>query len=118
MGIATPFLPTENTSLGRSVDKFDDVADPEDDGEDAALFAEFMRATMVPPRDTVLSATSDAQAGSLLFARIGCVLCHVSAITTASPGTAINGGTFVVPPALGNKVIHPFSDFLLHDVGT
>jgi hypothetical protein len=30
----------------------------------------------------------------------------------------INGGTFVVPAALGNKVIHPFSDFLLHDVGT
>ena len=23
-----------------------------------------------------------------------------------------------MPPALGNKVIHPFSDFLLHDVGT
>jgi len=23
-----------------------------------------------------------------------------------------------VPPALGNKIIHPYSDFLLHDVGT
>jgi CxxC motif-containing protein (DUF1111 family) len=23
-----------------------------------------------------------------------------------------------VPDAVGNKVIHPFSDFLLHDVGT
>jgi CxxC motif-containing protein (DUF1111 family) len=23
-----------------------------------------------------------------------------------------------VPPALGDKIIHPFSDFLLHDVGT
>jgi CxxC motif-containing protein (DUF1111 family) len=22
-----------------------------------------------------------------------------------------------VPPALGNKIIHPYSDFLLHDVG-
>jgi CxxC motif-containing protein (DUF1111 family) len=30
----------------------------------------------------------------------------------------INGGAFTVPPALGSKVIHPFSDFLLHDVGT
>jgi CxxC motif-containing protein (DUF1111 family) len=29
-----------------------------------------------------------------------------------------NGGTFIVPPALGSKVIHPYSDFLLHDVGT
>ena len=23
-----------------------------------------------------------------------------------------------MPPALGGKVIHPFSDFLLHDIGT
>jgi CxxC motif-containing protein (DUF1111 family) len=39
-------------------------------------------------------------------------------IQTAPPGTVINGGTFTVPPALGNKLIHPYSDFLLHDVGT
>jgi CxxC motif-containing protein (DUF1111 family) len=25
---------------------------------------------------------------------------------------------FVVPEALGNKIIHPFGDFLLHDIGT
>ena len=37
---------------------------------------------------------------------------------TAPPGTRINGGQFVVPEALGNKIIHPYSDFLLHDVGT
>jgi len=30
----------------------------------------------------------------------------------------MNGGTFTVPPALGNQVIHPYSDFLLHNVGT
>lgn len=24
----------------------------------------------------------------------------------------------MVPEALGNKIIHPFSDFLLHDIGT
>jgi CxxC motif-containing protein (DUF1111 family) len=30
----------------------------------------------------------------------------------------MNGGRFIVPEALGNKIIHPFSDFLLHDVGT
>jgi len=30
----------------------------------------------------------------------------------------INGGAFTVPNALGNKRIHPFSDFLLHDIGT
>lgn len=25
---------------------------------------------------------------------------------------------YVVPEALGNKIIHPYGDFLLHDVGT
>ena len=30
----------------------------------------------------------------------------------------INGGAFVVPDALGNKIIHPYGDFLLHDIGT
>jgi CxxC motif-containing protein (DUF1111 family) len=31
---------------------------------------------------------------------------------------AFNGGAFTVPAALGSKVIHPYSDFLAHDVGT
>ena len=30
----------------------------------------------------------------------------------------VNGGTLTVPHALGNKIIHPFGDFLLHNVGT
>jgi len=50
--------------------------------------------------------------------RIGCSTCHVESITTAAPGTVVNGGAFTVPDALGNKVIHPFGDFLLHDVET
>jgi CxxC motif-containing protein (DUF1111 family) len=30
----------------------------------------------------------------------------------------INGGAYTVPDAIGNKVFHPYGDFLLHDVGT
>ena len=37
---------------------------------------------------------------------------------TAPAGTKIDGGTFTIPEALGDKVFHPYSDFLLHDVGT
>ena len=54
----------------------------------------------------------------LLFNQVGCAVCHVSSITTAAPGTSINGGTFIVPAALGNKIVHPYSDFLLHNIGT
>jgi CxxC motif-containing protein (DUF1111 family) len=118
MGITSPLQPTENTSLGRSVAEFDDAPDPEDIDGDVLSFAQFMRSTKVPPRDTALAATADAQAGSELFDQIGCNICHVRNITTAATGTVINGGSFTVPRALGGKVIHPFSDFLLHDVGT
>jgi CxxC motif-containing protein (DUF1111 family) len=77
-----------------------------------------MRATKAPARDATIAATEDAQAGDTLFHQVGCAVCHVDTITTAMPGTTINAGTFVVPDALGNKIIHPFGDFLLHDIGT
>jgi CxxC motif-containing protein (DUF1111 family) len=119
MGVTSDLQPTENTSMGRSVADHDDVPDPEDAGNvDVLQFAEFMRATKAPPRDTGLAATANARAGSQLFDQIGCNICHTRSITTAPAGTRINGGTFTVPAALGNKIIHPFSDYLLHDVGT
>ncbi len=42
----------------------------------------------------------------------------MSTFVTAAPGSILNAGAFTVPDALGNKRIHPYSDFLLHDVGT
>jgi CxxC motif-containing protein (DUF1111 family) len=109
---------TENTSNGRSVAPYDHVADPEDDGRDIESVARFMRATKAPPRDAALAATPDGRAGARLFEQIGCALCHTPTLVTAPEGTPINGGTYTVPAALGNKVFHPFGDFLLHDVGT
>lgn len=80
--------------------------------------AQFIRGTKVPPRDEVLAETAEAEAGHEIFERIGCNTCHVETMVSAPAGSVINGGTFTVPEALGNKVFHPFSDFLLHDVGT
>src|SRR3989454_11049243 len=76
-----------------------------------------MRATKAPSRDARLAATASAQAGASLFDSIGCDTCHIATLTTAPTGTLINGGAFSVPAALCNKIIHPYSDFLLHDVG-
>ncbi len=90
----------------------------EDPENDIDVFARFMRATKAPARDARLAATNDAIVGGQLFDSIGCDICHIQTLTTAAAGTQINGGAFVVPPALGSKIIHPFSDFLLHDVGT
>jgi CxxC motif-containing protein (DUF1111 family) len=118
VGITSPLQPTENTSNGRPVAAFDTVADPEDTGVDTAKFALYMRSLKAPAVDVAQAATTSAQRGSAMFDASGCAICHVRSINTAPAGTAINGGAYTVPPALGDKTIHPYSDFLLHDVGT
>ena len=124
MGITSPLQPREQTSLGRSVAFADTVADPEDTGgeeghgEDVEAFTRFMRSTKAPPRNSAMVLDDATDPGSLLFNSLQCSVCHVRSITTAPVGSVINGGTFVVPVALGDKIIHPFSDFLLHDIGT
>jgi CxxC motif-containing protein (DUF1111 family) len=118
MGITTPLFPDENTSVGRFVGfgtPFDPVPEPEDDGVDVVAFANFMRSTKAPARGPITPAVT---AGENLFNQVGCSGCHVASIRTAAPGTLINGGALRVRPALGNKIIHPYSDFLVHDIGT
>jgi CxxC motif-containing protein (DUF1111 family) len=117
MGITNRLRPKDVTAVLKT------TTDPEDQPDSLGLadidhFAQFIRGTMVPPRDTVLAATPAALKGGELFQRVGCSVCHVESITTAPVGTVIDGGMFTVPEALGDKVIHPFSDFLLHDIGT
>jgi len=119
MGITNPFDgnggTVENNSLGQSVAAFDLVADPEDDGLDVEAFANFMRATRAPGRGPI---TAAVLRGDALFQQAACSICHTPSIVTLPPGAVINGGAFTVPAALGNKRIRPFSDFLLHDIGT
>lgn len=78
----------------------------------------FLRSTEPVAPDPERTATESARAGSKIFDQIGCSLCHVRTLKTAPPGTKMNGGTLIVSARLGNKEIHPFSDYLLHDVGT
>ncbi len=117
MGVTNRLRPTDVTTVLKT------TKDPEDLPDDLGLadidhFAQFIRGTMVPPRDAALAATPAAIRGGELFRRVGCGVCHVESITTAPAGTVIDGGMFVVPEALGDKIIHPFGDFLLHDIGT
>ena len=92
--------------------------------EDIDHFTQFIRGTKAPPRDAKLAASPDAVAGKHIFDAVGCGVCHVDKIVTAAAGTLIAsgplipGGAFAVPEALGNKIIHPYSDFLMHDIGT
>jgi len=117
MGITNRLRPTDVTTVLKT------TKDPEDVPDELGLadidhFAQFIRGAMVPPRDTALAATPVAIRGGELFRRVGCGVCHVESIITAPAGTVIDGGMFIVPEALGDKLIHPFGDFLLHDIGT
>ncbi len=117
-GITNRLFSGDSTSLCDTVPDIEDKTDPATGLQDIDKFASFIRSTKVPPRDSTLAATADAQQGARIFHAIGCDICHDSSITTAAAGTPINGGALSVPDALGNKVIHPYSDFLLHNVGT
>ncbi len=117
MGVTSKLLPTDVTSV------CDTAPDPEDRPDatgtaDLDRFARFIRATKAPPRDARLAATAEARNGSTLFESIGCAVCHAPRLTTAPPGTPLFGGAYRVPAALGNRTIHPYSDYLMHDVGT
>jgi CxxC motif-containing protein (DUF1111 family) len=117
VGISNRLKPTDTTTVCKT------TKDPEDQQDKTGLFAidhfaQFIRGTLVPPRDPVLVKEPDVKAGEAIFAKVECSICHVPKMVTDPPGTVINGGTFTIPDALGNKIIHPFSDFLLHDVGT
>jgi CxxC motif-containing protein (DUF1111 family) len=106
MGITSPNFQRENCPNGDCslLSRCDLTPEPEDNGEGVAAFAAFMRLLAPPPRGRI---TADVEAGEEIFTRLGCAGCHVPTWTTgSSPVAALNGVTF-----------HPYSDFLLHDMG-
>jgi CxxC motif-containing protein (DUF1111 family) len=121
IGITNRLFRRENTCNGIVVEGgvFDgNPVEPggvEDTANDIDAFTQFIRCTKAPPRGPI---TAQVTSGQTLFTQIGCAVCHVATITTVPAGTIINGGAFTVPAALGDKNIHPFGDYLLHDIGT
>ncbi|HEU4727819.1 MAG TPA: di-heme oxidoredictase family protein, partial [Kofleriaceae bacterium] len=77
--------------------------------EDVDLFTEFMTFLAPPPVDPTLDSTTAQQALSIAQ-RIGCTGCHYAGAFT-TPAVTYNG----VP---ANMQFFPFSDFLVHDMGT
>jgi CxxC motif-containing protein (DUF1111 family) len=117
MGITNRLQPDEVAKLCNTAAEPNDKPGP-DGLSDIDHFARFIRATKAPARDAQLAGSNAAVQGLALFNKIGCSICHVASQTTAPAGTKINGGTFTIPAALGSTTIHPWSDFLMHDVGT
>ena len=107
MGITSPLFPNENCPGGdcTMMAKFNprpDLNDP--DGADVIAFANFMTFLAPPPRGPQTFATARGEA---VFEKIGCAVCHVATLVTGANAV----------PALHRKAFHPYSDFLLHDMG-
>jgi CxxC motif-containing protein (DUF1111 family) len=105
MGITNPEFPNENLPQGdEDALKFNPVPGLQDDGEGVDLFTDFMTFLGPPPRGPT---NSETKAGEKVFLNIGCANCHTPTHQTG----------FSPVQALSNKTFHPFSDFLLHDMG-
>ncbi len=54
--------------------------------------------------------------GEKMFYQAKCHLCHVTTLHTRARGASLLAGTEL--PWLGSQTIHPYSDYLLHDMGS
>lgn len=106
LGITSPMFPDEQLPEGDAAQLTgcDLVPGLEDDGSAAQHAADFMRllAPVAP-----LAQNEAARAGDRLFGKLGCDSCHVRTLETGPHAVG----------ALSSKKYHPYSDFLLHDMG-
>ena len=107
LGVTSPDFPDENCPSGNCDElRFNPSPGLNDGGEDIRAVADFMRFLAPPPRSRPI--TAEVVAGEAIFQRIGCAACHVPELQTgANPN-----------PALDRVTYAPYSDFLLHDMGS
>ena len=98
----------EGSMMGLSYEQLDCTTE---DMENVDLY---MQCLAVPARRNVND--PDVIAGEKLFYKAGCHLCHVTTLHTKPRGSTLLAGTDI--PWLGGQTIHPYSDYLLHDMGS
>lgn len=110
LGITSPLVPDEQAPGGdpARLEGCDLTPDPEDDGASVRASADFMRwLAPVAPAEPAPHLAAAVRAGDRAFSRIGCDGCHVRTLTSGEHES----------PALSRRRYHPYSDFLLHDMG-
>ena len=83
----------------------DGVPNPEVSDKMLEALTFFLRSTAPPPRRDTNN--TNVIEGEKLFTAVGCVKCHRNNFTTAETKLAF----------LSKKIIHPYTDMLLHDMG-
>jgi CxxC motif-containing protein (DUF1111 family) len=131
IGITNDLNSVPNSTCALNVVQFGVTLQSDDDPEDSVdstgradidRFSDFIRALQPPPE---IKPNSSASQGAKLFVQAGCEFCHLPSITTSSNPAAflppsINGTpiTASLNRTLAKVTYHPFSDFLLHDMGS
>jgi len=106
MGITSPLFPNENAPQGNlAALAYNPLPTMNDAGEGVVAFFDFMTLLGPPPRGR---RTDQTDAGGKIFREIGCANCHTPTLMTGESPVA----------ALNRKSFQPFSDFLLHDMGS
>ena len=82
--------------------------------EDMECVDLYMQSLGVPARRNVND--PEVKRGEEMFYQAKCHLCHTTTLHTRTRGSVLLNGTQL--PWLGNQTIHPYSDFLLHDMGS
>jgi CxxC motif-containing protein (DUF1111 family) len=108
MGITTPMFPTENCPQGICfLLNAPGLPPVPNDTDNSTLveFTDFMTFLGAPPRGPI---TDQVQQGAQVFVQTGCANCHLPGLRTGPNASA----------ALDQVTFFPFSDFLLHDMGS
>ncbi|SDL06062.1 CxxC motif-containing protein, DUF1111 family [Modicisalibacter muralis] len=106
MGLTSSLTPTTDCTASQGCDGFANGGAPEVSDKIADFITFYASSLAVPQRRNLDDPA--VMAGAKSFNAIGCAACHTPSHTTAAvPGR----------PALGNQVIWPYTDLLLHDMG-
>lgn len=118
MGLTNSRYPEEISEGQRQINQgsmmgllYDQLDVSTEDMENVDLY---MQSLGVPARRNVND--PQVQHGEQMFYQAKCHLCHVTTLHTQPRGSTLLAGTEL--PWLGGQVIHPYSDFLLHDMGS
>ena len=117
MGLTSSLFPDESCTDAQDVCKKTVAGDHPDVSDgilDKVVF--YSRNLGVPIRQDAKDAR--VLKGKKLFYEAGCVSCHTPSFRTASMATQSETAMTVIEKEQANQLIWPYSDFLLHDMGS
>jgi CxxC motif-containing protein (DUF1111 family) len=131
IGITNDLNSQPNTTCAMGIQQWGITLQTADDPEDSVdsagradidRFADFMRGLQPPP---AAGQSASAEVGQQLFSQLSCTGCHTQSITTSTNPVSFLSPTINGTPvsenvnrALASVTYHPYSDFLLHDMGS